>query len=53
MTCDVYPLNPKSMTLGELYGEYNFATGEWNDGVLSNVMRMICASRMIFEVYPY
>ncbi|KAI8422822.1 hypothetical protein MSG28_006567 [Choristoneura fumiferana] len=36
------PMNPKALTLGELYGEYNLATGEWKDGVLSSIMRTIC-----------
>ncbi|XP_061620043.1 LOW QUALITY PROTEIN: dynein axonemal heavy chain 2 [Phyllopteryx taeniolatus] len=38
-----YPLNPKSMSLGELYGENDLATNEWSDGVLSSVMRTACA----------
>jgi len=38
-----YPVNPKSLSLGELYGEYNLSTGEWLDGVLSAIMRKICA----------
>ncbi|XP_052739543.1 dynein axonemal heavy chain 2 [Bicyclus anynana] len=37
-----YPMNPKALTLGELYGEYNLATGEWKDGVLSSIMRNTC-----------
>ncbi|XP_030382586.1 dynein heavy chain 2, axonemal, partial [Scaptodrosophila lebanonensis] len=39
----VHPINPKALNLAELYGEYNLATGEWLDGVLSSVMRIICA----------
>lgn len=38
-----YVINPKSVSLAELYGEYNLATGEWNDGILSSIMRRICA----------
>ncbi|CAG4949545.1 unnamed protein product [Colias eurytheme] len=38
----VNPMNPKALTLGELYGEYNLATGEWKDGVLSSIMRTTC-----------
>ncbi|CAK1600591.1 unnamed protein product [Parnassius mnemosyne] len=38
----VYPMNPKALTLGELYGEYNLSTGEWKDGVLSAIMRSVC-----------
>uniref|UniRef100_A0A4W3GQ68 Dynein heavy chain 2, axonemal-like n=1 Tax=Callorhinchus milii TaxID=7868 RepID=A0A4W3GQ68_CALMI len=37
-----YPLNPKAMDLGELYGEYDLATNEWSDGVLSTLMRNAC-----------
>ncbi|XP_013098623.2 dynein axonemal heavy chain 2 [Stomoxys calcitrans] len=39
----VHPMNPKALNLAELYGEYNLATGEWLDGVLSSTMRVICA----------
>ncbi|KAI8904300.1 dynein heavy chain and region D6 of dynein motor-domain-containing protein [Gorgonomyces haynaldii] len=38
-----FPINPKSLSLAELYGEFNLATNEWADGVLSNVMRSACA----------
>ncbi|CUG06458.1 dynein heavy chain, putative [Bodo saltans] len=35
-------LNPKSVTMDELYGSYNQATREWKDGILSDLMRQIC-----------
>ncbi|KAF7236750.1 Dynein heavy chain 2, axonemal [Varanus komodoensis] len=38
-----YPLNPKAVSLGELYGEYDLNTSEWSDGILSSVMRAACA----------
>ncbi|XP_069015317.1 dynein axonemal heavy chain 2 [Embiotoca jacksoni] len=38
-----YPLNPKAVSLGELYGENNLSTNEWTDGVLSFIMRSACA----------
>ncbi|VDL87973.1 unnamed protein product [Schistocephalus solidus] len=38
-----YPLNPKSVSLGELYGEFNISSNEWTDGVLSSIMRTACA----------
>ncbi|XP_053341025.1 dynein axonemal heavy chain 2 [Clarias gariepinus] len=38
-----YPLNPKAVSLGELYGEYDLSTNEWTDGVLSSLMRAACA----------
>jgi dynein heavy chain, axonemal len=31
-------LNPKSVSPGELYGEYR-ETSEWRDGILSKIMR--------------
>uniref|UniRef100_A0A9J7YNX9 Dynein axonemal heavy chain 2 n=1 Tax=Cyprinus carpio carpio TaxID=630221 RepID=A0A9J7YNX9_CYPCA len=41
--CARCPLNPKAVSLGELYGEYNLSTNEWTDGVLSSLMRTACA----------
>lgn len=41
-----YPINPKALSLGELYGEYNLATGEWLDGIISATMRVICAGKL-------
>ena len=38
-----YIINPKSLSDAELYGQYDLATGEWLDGVLSNCMRSACA----------
>ncbi|XP_032178402.1 dynein heavy chain 2, axonemal isoform X8 [Mustela erminea] len=38
-----FPLNPKALSLGELYGEYDLNTNEWTDGILSSVMRTACA----------
>ncbi|KAI8923518.1 dynein heavy chain and region D6 of dynein motor-domain-containing protein [Entophlyctis helioformis] len=38
-----YAVNPKALSLAELYGEFNINTNEWADGVLSSVMRTACA----------
>jgi len=38
-----YVLNPKSVSLGELYGEFDLSTNEWTDGILSSVMRVTCS----------
>jgi len=35
----VYLMNPKAVTIGELYGFVDLATMEWNDGILSSAMR--------------
>ncbi|ORZ33974.1 dynein heavy chain and region D6 of dynein motor-domain-containing protein [Catenaria anguillulae PL171] len=37
-------MNPKSLTLGELYGEFNLQTNEWTDGVLSSTIRNVCVA---------
>eukprot|EP00392_Amoebophrya_sp_AT5.2_P008786 g8814.t1 len=37
-----YILNPKSVTMDELYGAYDLSTMEWMDGVLSCLMRIMC-----------
>ncbi|XP_031370853.1 dynein heavy chain 2, axonemal [Apis dorsata] len=39
----VFPINPKALSLAELYGEYNLVTGEWHDGVISSIMRKTCS----------
>jgi len=35
-------LNPKAITMKELYGSFD-SSNEWHDGVLSSVMRTMCA----------
>ena len=37
VTCQV--LNPKAISMGELYGQVDLATQEWTDGLASKIMR--------------
>ena len=36
---DCLVLNPKSITAGELYGEFNLQTNEWKDGIVPKLVR--------------
>ena len=35
----MYVINPKSITMGELYGETNPLTTEWKDGLMGITVR--------------
>lgn len=45
-TSQVHPLviNPKSVTLSELYGAYDLSTFEWADGILSTLFKQSAES---------
>lgn len=47
----MYSLNPKSITMGELYGEVNNITLEWHDGLMAFIVRKTCVVRSLFNQY--
>ena len=42
-------LNPKAITSNELYGFLTPKTGEWKDGVLSNIMRLMSNNELPYK----
>lgn len=60
-------INPKSVTLSELYGAYDLSTFEWADGILSTLFKQsaesekpdekvnagVCPSNRSFQAVPF
>ena len=40
-------LNPKSITMNEMYGNFDLATNEWTDGLVALIVRELCANTSV------
>ena len=49
----MYVINPKAVTIGELYGKVDIMTNEWRDGLIGSTVRHACSvSKMLYSSKP-
>ena len=59
MKVDAETLNPKSISMSELYGSFDHLTAEWTDGLASHIIRRFVGKEhpdmkwVIFELVGY
>ncbi|KAL7675819.1 hypothetical protein ACOME3_002083 [Neoechinorhynchus agilis] len=43
---EVFKINTKAINESEMFGKLNLSSGEWNDGILSSIMRSVCQNNL-------
>lgn len=45
-----YVLNPKAVTIGELYGSVDTMSNEWHDGLIGAIIRHACSVKKFVQL---